>query len=921
MKSIESDKPTAGTESARNPGDPRWVRPVIALGLLVFGIYSATHMVAAGDTWVALACGRHFAEHGVDTVEPFSFNSHPAGPTEEDIAKWPGWARTLSKPFSLKTIQQWHPTGWINQNWLTHWIFYKLARGFGSEDDYNYNMLVYWKFALFILTAFVVYGVGRVIGVGRALALAAACFSLVVGRSFFDIRPACNSNLLVPVFLLVLALATYRNLRWIWLLVPLVVFWANVHGGYIYVFLLLAPFLVLHGAAALPKKWTFAVGLIGLWWVLYLLSHQFLSNRYTPMIAAAARRTYEAPALLTSGYAVFLLVLTGLGIGALFLPERMKAAFTLFYGISTLVVFFVLFIRIQMPVEYARFTEYYRELFRYFVQTSQVKFLFVFLIGLVFTFLMTWKKDRLVILPPRHIREIVLAGGVSFLAMILLNPFHLTNLTHTFEISVSEHAASWRQVNEWRPAFDWMDKTRNTPNPVGDEEAFAVLCILAGIALVVWLAGRLILPRFLVGPSSKSAKQPPARLVPESWPKMDLALWTLAGLTIYMAIQSRRFIAIAGPAACPFAALLVQQSWGMVSIVFGQKKNADGRPQPFPKDWVFPCWSGLAAVVLVCAAVWGWKYKKVYLDPWPNDPVRQSVFMRMTASNVKPFEVCDFINGNGLRGRMFNYWTEGGALAFGQTPDPETGQIPLKLFMDGRAQAAYNHDKYEYWQLIFSGGPETARDKLQGKSVDYKKTGRWLSEELKKNKVWVIVMPNNQVASVFMRAISQTENWKTVFLDTSQQLLVDLETPEGRRLADSILEGRAFFPDALSQHLSTAMLILETRSIQHVSSLMEHATAAFSIRPCASSFMVVQNAANWPPFKEKATEIIGHYLDHFRSQQETLKKEAGYVELLTVASHAAEYLARTEPKRGTELRQLQKEFRTEAERINLQGVW
>ena len=89
---------------------------------------------------------------------------------------------------------------------------------------------------------------------------------------------------------------------------------------------------------------------------------------------------------------------------------------------------------------------------------------------------MTWKKQQLVCLSIKQILQIAWAGAVSFIAMILFNPFHLTNLTHTFEISVSEHAASWRQVNEWRPAFDWMDKTRTTANPVGNEEAFAVLC-------------------------------------------------------------------------------------------------------------------------------------------------------------------------------------------------------------------------------------------------------------------------------------------------------------------------------------------------------------------------------------------------------------------------------------------------------------
>ncbi|MHC5118805.1 MAG: hypothetical protein ACYSOH_02140, partial [Planctomycetota bacterium] len=192
---------------SQNSGTNHWFKSVLLAGMLLFAFYASTHMVAAGDTWVAMACGRHFDNHGVDTVEPFSFNSHHAGPTEEDIQKWPGWAQTLCKPFSLKTIQKWHPTGWINQNWLTHLIFYKLASWFGEDGSYNYNTLVYWKFGIYFLAVICVYATGKLLGAGDFLSAAGACFAMVIGRTFYDIRPSGYSNLLVPVFILLLALA------------------------------------------------------------------------------------------------------------------------------------------------------------------------------------------------------------------------------------------------------------------------------------------------------------------------------------------------------------------------------------------------------------------------------------------------------------------------------------------------------------------------------------------------------------------------------------------------------------------------------------------------------------------------------------------------------------------------------------------
>ena len=83
--------------------------------------------------------------------------------------------------------------------------------------------------------------------------------------------------------------------------------------------------------------------------------------------------------------------------------------------------------------------------------------------------------------------------------------------------------------------------------------------------------------------------------------------------------------------------------------------------------------------------------------------------MRMTASDAKPFDACKFIRDNKLKGKIFNYWTEGGFVAWGQDPDPNTGQTPLRLFMDGRAQAAYEPKAYQLWQNIMAGGYITAQ--------------------------------------------------------------------------------------------------------------------------------------------------------------------------------------------------------------------
>ncbi|MHC4212845.1 MAG: hypothetical protein ACYSWP_05655 [Planctomycetota bacterium] len=272
-----------------------WPMILAWVAMIIFAFHASTHMVGAGDTWVAMACGRHFINHGVDTIEPFSANSHKAGPNEETMAQYakdlraalysvkdpPSGTKKSVMSWWLKKVENypnwsdgkkklakyWHPTGWINQNWLTHVIFYWVTHlsPFADAEELSYNSLVYWKIALYILNVICVYYIGRVLGVNPALSAVFACFAMFVGRSFFDVRPAGFSNLLVAVYLLVMLLATHRNILYIWLLVPVIALWCNLHGGYIYAFIMLVPFIGLHLLLALPKKWSLILYNVAAW--------------------------------------------------------------------------------------------------------------------------------------------------------------------------------------------------------------------------------------------------------------------------------------------------------------------------------------------------------------------------------------------------------------------------------------------------------------------------------------------------------------------------------------------------------------------------------------------------------------------------------------------------------------------------------
>lgn len=896
---------------------PSWFKAILLLGMLLFAFYASTHMVAAGDTWVALACGRHFDNHGVDTVEPFSFNSHKAGPSDETLSKagWPEWTHGI--------IRKIHPTGWIDQNWLTHLIYYKLVTWFGKDGAYNYDTLVYWKFAIYFITVLVVFALGKVLGVPNLLAAAAACLAMVVGRTFFDIRPAGYSNMLVPAFILILALTMCKNYRHIWWIVPLIVFWSNVHGGYIYAFIMLVPFIGINLLLRLPRRWSLCLGFVGLWAVLYLMSHKFVTHEYYLSAQGVLLGHTPEPASLLGNKMFGILVFLSLVSVGLTLLKKIPAGLFYGYHFAALGIYFLSLIVRFMPGHPDHLNSFFDKIYSYFVWSSQLSFIFVFIAGGLLISAMAFKKETFVSLPLRGIYHTIGASAVALIAMIIFNPFHLTNLTHTFEISVSKHAESWRQVNEWKPAFDFMDKTTTTPNPVGEEGWFGVMCVLALAAFVIWLAACFLRPRPTI--TNKKGKAAAPSPLPESetgfeWPKINLALIVIAFLTIYMAILSRRFIAIAGSAAAPIIALLIYQAWQMISAKIRQLQT--GRLE----SWSIPVFEltiirgFVTLAVVVMAVFWGLKYKRIYLDPWPTDPTYNSVFMRMTASHLKPIEACDFIRLNKLSGRVFNYWTEGGAVALGQEPDPKTGEIPLKLFMDGRAQAAYNHDKFKLWQTIFAGGPIAQQASMQGKKLTpelYQEIGQWIGQQLDEYHVWVVLMPITQENSVFMKALKATGSWKTAYMDDIQHMLVNTQTSKGEALISQILKGEALFPNDYDKDLTTFYVITENRVTDRYSDLYNLAKNAFALNPTPTAALLLSSLRNSPD----AQELLAHYLADFVKDQKAYEERAGYLQFLNTARICARFLA--DKKTADSLRDAAyaKQFREEIKTIELQQRW
>ncbi len=1113
-----------------------WPMIVAWAAMMVFAFHASTHMVAAGDTWVAMACGRHFINHGVDTVEPFSANSHKAGPTQEEVEKWPGWAQWITKKMGIENVKKVHPTGWVNQNWLTHVIFYWLTHlsPVADAENYSFNTLVYWKVALYILSVICVYYTGRILGVNPALSAAFACFAMFVARSFLDIRPAGFSNLLVAVFLLVLVLATYRNILYLWLVVPMAVFWCNVHGGYIYVFIMLAAFFGLHFLARVPIRWTTALYSIVLWMAVYLQSIKFLSYEPTRLM----RPIFERVDMLDDKlfYLILLLWAAGMAMAAV---KRLKPE--PFYGyhiVSTLVVVFWSFTRFFRKPQTKGFNQIFVDMVRGYISSSQLKFLVMVGVLICLGLVLMLLKDRLLRYSYRQLVHVGSVGVVTFIACLIFNPFHLTNITHTLVISISKHAEMWRTVHEWHPAFAW-------DNPVGTGFPFMVLLILIIGAGLLWLFSRFMVPKqsgsrhniaeskenlsvmstvfgcalaifvcyvafvslsfcpavsglvicilfvgiillsvllnvhliyaivpiilmiiaatkiylpdtgrtiypgtyiypFLIIPTfvgiytvaslvskrthyktvnivfvivtalaavllmsviinplrfksvsesgglveyskqfisinrpwrppyeanlgfltksynrhlfhglyianilsagiwfiipaikklfiqSNSAEEQSRDKLEYEFPKFDLAFVAVALITVYMAYISRRFIPIAAFAACPVVAMLISQIANTVSASFSFYRNGKFVVPSMPVQYQ-RFFAVVGTVVLVVFGTWsGLKFKRVYLDPWPMDAKLASVFMRMTASHAKPFWALKFIKENNLSGKMFNYWTEGGFIAYGQRPDPNTGKTPLQLYMDGRAQAAYEPEAFLRWQSIMSGTEvgdrivraATARGRSTLTTKEYLTIGNALTEEFNNEKVWAVLMPLNVRAEKILDSLEVHPDWALVFYNDKQKLFVNIKTEQGSALLRGIAEGTTKFPDEFSKRLTIAHGLLKDKATPEVVEAgLQNALAAAQLNPSQVSISEVFLA------RESHGPVIAsfckHYVDNFIENKKLYEKKDGYLHRMAVAAQASNFLMQvihSQEERAKYEEQL-RIWSEEARRINDEILW
>ena len=685
---------------------PRWIWIGCLVLVLTAALHSSSKCVGGGDTWVAMACGRYTLDSAA--------KDQPNRTWQMKVLDWLGIHTTQQEPLGARTrefnpesrkfkniskrscgtikeavkdafssekdkdreqqikeiVQAYNPelddVGWVNQNWLTHVLFYKMKTAFGGDEYKSQKgefLIVIYKFIQAVLTALFVYWAARVMGAHPLIAASAVAFGMLLSRSFIDLRPNISSIFFAAIMIL---LISYWKKGRHWALagmIPVMILWSNVHGGFIYAIMIFGILLVGHAIQCYAGKINYAFLLLGLLVliVFFILGTSSLKSE---------RKVFDKQRDNIEQYIKFQ-------------GYKLKPAELMKYQ-SNLAYF-------RQKANTLRIYEIAGGL-----AASALALITVFSL----LHLSKIKPDSFHQAGKRGLKFIAAATGYLVLSPVIFSPFGLENLAHPLVIAVGKEGKQWREVIEWKPIWN--------PQGFGNEGPYQIFLLLFAFAAVAWFILYFLKPHIPEAGLRRKKQKPIGQFY---WPKVDLAQIAIIAITLVMSVKSRRFIFLGGVIIAPFLAAMIQEIIHMAHILWRHKNNLP--KQILPKRNLILAVATILSLFPIGHIGWEfhqymektYQYKKALFDE--NVPL-QSIFRRMVGIGDQPVSAMQFFNQHRFQGVVYNEWTHGGFVSFHQIPVAETGEPPCKVFMDGRAQAAYTLKHYKYWSGFSQDAGETS---------------------------------------------------------------------------------------------------------------------------------------------------------------------------------------------------------------------
>ena len=438
--------------------------------------------------------------------------------------------------------------------------------------------------------------------------------------------------------------------------------------------------------------------------------------------------------------------------------------------------------------------------------------------------------------------------GITVFTPMIFSPYGSENLFHPLMVMFGDEGKIWRNVSEWHPVYQ---------EGFGNTGSFFAFCAVFAVTVLLWIIvrSRFTFPQLTENDGSVTTNGLIFfTALPIAWisnaylkakkgsgsekddyvcmPTLDLTWVGIVLLTFYMAISSRRFVFLAGVVLSPFLAILLEQIFFMTKD-FWQKK------------FTLPAITKVVAVIMIAATVFtGFVFvaavNDIYYTP-PLDGFDLTVFRRMVGILDQPVKAAQFIADNNIQGVVLNEWTNGGYIPWAQQPNETTGRPLCKVYMDGRAQAAYRVEHFEKWQHLNIN----ARGSQAQMQADIKNRKALLEQLVKKSGAKTITpavydalvescSQNSQLYAQLMYAmgadpvlygkvlekeginvvlakeansrrtityLEKLPNWKTIYVDDRYNVIVNTDSPYNRHLFETDIE-QLQYPDDFTRSLS-----------------------------------------------------------------------------------------------------------------------
>ncbi|MFH1153700.1 MAG: hypothetical protein V1793_07790, partial [Pseudomonadota bacterium] len=392
-------------------------------------------------------------------------------------------------------------------------------------------------------------------------------------------------------------------------------------------------------------------------------------------------------------------------------------------------------------------------------------------------------------------KQMVYAGAgmvIVLLVPIVFSPFGIENLLHPLLITLDKDAALWRRVAEWRSIF--------IQGHFGNAEPYKIFlygfcCLILVHALAV----------FRHGPAGRAAGSAPKT----AWApilRYDIIQLGIIIFTIIISCTSSRFVFLASVVLSCYLAVMLQDLYAIYIL-----PRLTGISTKTSLNIMGSLAAGIAVIAI--SSQIRITYETDYAGK--NGSGKDSLFYNMVAFEQQFDDAMKFVTDNHISGLVFPDWRNGGYICFAQPPDPVTGSPALKVFIDGRAQAAFPIETLkkqtafnlqftgpakrliQYYQYLAQPNLSTEQRVQFSAEVAALESGvlNYIPEFDKNNVTALLLFWDN----VPFAAMAKTKQWEFVYADTKCMLFLNSNAPANREILNRYPSEVIYPSDAIKE--------------------------------------------------------------------------------------------------------------------------